>query len=66
MILRLWNAQVASKLQPRCPHPYGRCIYISFAQVGTSVETVATMTKTYYQKDTTQTSKKMSLGLCNA
>ena len=46
--------------------PSGRCICITFVQVCTFVGTVTTMTKTYYQKNITQTSNLMSLGLCNA
>ena len=46
--------------------PSGRCICNNLAKVCTCVGTAATMTKTYYQKNTTLTSKQMTLVLWNA
>ena len=44
----------------------GKRMCSTFAQVCTFVGTVATMTQTYYQKNTTQTSSQMILGFWNA
>ena len=46
--------------------PFGRCICNTYANICTSVGIVASMSKTYYQKNTTHTSSWKILGFWNA
>ena len=46
--------------------PSGRCVCNTFTNVCISVGIVASMTKTYYQKNTTHTSNRVVLGFWNA